>query len=851
MSRLLLRQLRPHVASIVLLALAAALLAAGLTVLPRVLSQVADERFAAAFDVGSVATLTVSGEPAETADPATVIGSLSTLLEQYPSTVDAPLDDALGEVDWQLALEPEGVGVPTAAEDAVQFTLGISPTLDEHAEIAAGAAPGAWVGAGPLEIAVSQAVADRLRLSVGDSLDSDLAPLVISGIIAPLEDVAPSPGDLDRFAAPVEEPLLAGGAKVTARGWVDEGGAAALGASLARSQLTAWYPIDGGGLGPADIPALSDVLRAASSARIQLPDAAPLNVSSRLAVALDALEAADAALAAVALLIASAPLGGLAATVLLAAQAFAARRSTARRLLGARGAGVARLARDGAFEAAIPVAPAAILGAGAAVLLVPGEDGAAVFLPTIVVAAATVVVGAVLATRADARLSVHPAVRLVAELAVLAGAGVSLALLVQRGLAITASGVDPLLAAAPLLAALAVSVLLVRALPWVLRSVERVLSRGRGAVSLVAVARVVRSATLGLAAMLAIVIAVSATTLSATLSATMDAGAATAARQSVGADLRIDADGMTLPSAEEVAGMTGVAAAVEVRRLTGAVLAEEGRERAALVLVADASRWNATRPDLELPAGSGGTLSAVISDRLTNSDDSALTLDRALLERSAVAPTTALPTDGDSWVLIDDAAVLGGPDSVGEWMLVRTDPGVSTVEVASQVHDAFGAGLHIVEVDSTRAAVTDQPAFSALRSILHIGAGLSLVLALLAAAMAVIGAAVERSRTLAALRLVGMPARRAIVVVLWEVLPGTIAATAAGSVLGVALATLLVSAADLGSAVGGVALTVDAPIGSIVVAALAFIIVITAAGAVFAAGSARFPPRSTDRMRAS
>ncbi|BDV29962.1 FtsX-like permease family protein [Microbacterium terricola] len=849
MTRLLRRQLRPHLAALVLLAVTAGVLTAGLTTLPRVLTRVADERFAAVFAQESIANVTISGEPAEAADPATVIGTLKSVLEPYPRLVDAPLADAMGEADWQLVLEPWSIGVATAPGDAVRFALGISPTLAAHADVVAGAAPAPWKGDGPLEVAVSQAVADRLRLGVGDRLESDAAPLVVSGIIAPRADASASPGDADRFAPPAEEPLAAGGAKITARAWIDEGGAGALGASLARARLTASYPIHGAGLSPDDIPALTDALRAASSARLLLRNAAPLNVTSRLAVALDALDAADAALSAAAVLIASAPLGGLAATVLLAAQAFAARRRSARRLLSARGAGVSRLARDGAVETAIAVVPAVVLGAASAVLVVPGELGPMTALPAIAVAIAACVVAAVLAARAAATASVHPALRLIGELVVLSAAVVAGILLLRRGLALTDAGVDPLLAVAPLLAALAVSVLLVRALPWVLRAIERALSRGRGAVSLVAVARVARSATLGVAATLAIVIAVSATTLSATLSATLDGAATAAARQSVGGDLRLSSDS-ALPSVDGVARVGGVAAAVEVRRLEEAVIAEEGRERAALVLVADAERWNRTRPDLDLPAASDGALAAVLSDELTLADHGALTLDGAPLERAATARTAELPTDGASWVLLDAAAVAGEHDTAAEWMLVRTEPGASTATVAARLHEAFGAELDIADAETTRAELTAQPAFAALRGILQLCAVASLVMALLAVLLAVLGAAAERARTLGALRMLGMPAGRAAVVVLWETLPGAISATAAGAGLGIVLAALLVAAADLGATVGGVALALDPPIAAIALGGVVFVLVIAGAGTALAAWTVRVPPRGAVRMGA-
>jgi putative ABC transport system permease protein len=822
--RLLLRQVRSHVPILVLLGVSMALFAAGVTVLPRIIAAVAEARFTAAFavDADVPPDITVSGHLDELSEPTTFGRDLTAALDRYPESVDPPLGAALGDPDWEVVFEPMHATPPTQDGDSLLVSLGIWPTLDEHAAFMAGAAPRAWDGTGPLEVAITQASASRMGLSTGDQIATDLAVMRVSGIVIAADSSTPDAAE--KFAAPQEELLATGAVAVTISAWMDQGGIPGVSGLFSRAVLTAVYPVSGSGLHSTDIPPLSQALRAATSRGMPIPNYPSMNVNSRLAVVLDRLAADAAAISAIVALVASAPLGALGATVLLAAQAFNARRVRARVLMNARGARSSRLFGEGAAETALAVVPGTIIGVAAASASMPVQGVADAAVPALVAGCGVVIIGGILAVRAAASASAHPAVRRSAEVLILIGAAIAATMLVRRGLVTTSTGVDPLLAVVPLLVALAVSVVLVRLLPLALSLIQRVFDRGRGALALVGVARLVRGSTLGFAAMLSIVVAVSATTLSLTLGSALEAGAESDARTRVGADLRIDASATGLPSVAGITSLDGVAGAVIVSTLRGAGIAEDGRFRPADIFVANTAELAEVRPDLPLP-GESGEVAAVVSESLVSDPAGALTIGEAGIAAEEVAAMDALPNGNRAWVLIDDSALqaLGDPPITPVWMLVRTSPHSSPAAIAQMIRARFGEDLGVLDTDRVASGTRAAPAFSAVTGILVTASAVSILLALLAVLLSVLAAAGERTRTVAAMRMLGMPARGSAVIVLWEVLPGTTAATLAGAALGLGLAPIVASAADLGSVVGGGVIVLAPPTTAIMIGATAFL----------------------------
>src|SRR5690606_10330093 len=154
----------------------------------------------------------------------------------------------------------------------------------------------------------------------------------------------------------------------------------------------------------------------------------------------------------------SGPVGLATAVLWLLARLLVVRRRAALTLSSARGASVSQLRRAAAGEAALLSVPAAAIGAAVAWSLFP-----AVWTPALLIAPAVVaVVPPILISLAttprslrESRTDVNPrsrsTARWVLEALVFSATALSLALLLQRGLATNtdAIGVDPLLAATP------------------------------------------------------------------------------------------------------------------------------------------------------------------------------------------------------------------------------------------------------------------------------------------------------------------------------------------------------------------------------------------------------------------
>lgn len=99
--------------------------------------------------------------------------------------------------------------------------------------------------------------------------------------------------------------------------------------------------------------------------------------------------------------------------------------------------------------------------------------------------------------------------RWVGELIVVGLAAASVFLLVRRGVVGTGEGLDPLLAAAPLLVAAAGTLVVLRIYPLLMRAVQRAARGGRGVVALVGTGRAARAPTLGFATAFALIVGVS------------------------------------------------------------------------------------------------------------------------------------------------------------------------------------------------------------------------------------------------------------------------------------------------------------------------------------------------------
>ena len=171
------------------------------------------------------------------------------------------------------------------------------------------------------------------------------------------------------------------------------------------------------------------------------------------------------------------------------------------------------------------------------------------------------------APRSDLRLRARSRSRWIAEVAVVGLAALSLFLLARRGLVESSDsvGIDPLLAATPLLLAAAVCIGVLRLYPLPLLGVQRGLRRRRGAAGVLGAARAIRDPSLGFAAALALVVGITIVVFSTVMSTTLRSGLEQAAQDEVGADIQVKAQGLGPEVVAAVEGIDGVDSAVASR----------------------------------------------------------------------------------------------------------------------------------------------------------------------------------------------------------------------------------------------------------------------------------------------
>lgn len=267
----------------------------------------------------------------------------------------------------------------------------------------------------------------------------------------------------------------------------------------------------------------------------------------------------------------------------LIATIAARRRRPALALVRGRGATLGQIVRAVFLEGFVITVPALGLAVLAATLLIPaGSNRATIAAATIVAAAtlalliATAVPGAMAAIQG--REGDPPrgpgARRLVLDAVVIILASVGAYLLRERGVRGTSStgtltGADPLIAAVPALAAIAVGLAAIRLVPLPLRLLGRAAGAGRGLVAMLAFRRAVQGGTTS-AVLVVLLAAASIGAFSSAALVHLDRAAEAGSWHDVGAPYRVNDPFGALPVALDPAALPGVrsvanAAATEVR----------------------------------------------------------------------------------------------------------------------------------------------------------------------------------------------------------------------------------------------------------------------------------------------
>ena len=818
----------------------------------------------------------VSGPPTTVAE---MFGTTSARLEGVPSRMSEPLVSMVGGAEWvvrtpQRRADPVDVDAPVAHP---MLALAVDLDWSSRVEFVDGAAPAVWDGderdtvdqplRAPIDIALSADAAEKLGLAVGDILDYRPARLRLAGIYEPIDLEANYWNHALDLATGESRRALDGGQLVYASAYIDPGSAVGLLDTVATSQVTVWYPVDGDLLEFADAPEVRDQARALMAVGIYLPNEELMAFEFGVPNAIDAVIGRMTLVTSLLALAVSGPLGVVLAVFALGVGSVIDRRRPALNLLSARGASLIQLRLLMVIEGLLIAVPSATLAVVAAALLLPVPVGPeAQILPTILALALPVLFAiattpaSIRSGRADLSIRARGGARWVIELAAIGLALLAVYLLFRRGLteATVAVGVDPLLVATPLLLSLAVCIMVLRLYPGIMLAVQRWTRARGGAVGLVGGARAVRAPALGFAAALALIVGISIAVFSTALSTTVTSALANNASAVVGADFRVRAFALDENTVDAIKALDGVDATAGYERVTNVRLLIHNDDQPVTVLLADFDELSRVRPDLDLPADDTGIGFLASDDIAALLGDAPTTIEGTDARLEGVLPATALPIVQPEWILLDSAdAGAVGLEFVPQELLVAADQSANVTELAARIESVVREAqsqdkrgtVSVIDAAALLSAANAEPVVAGLRNALLLAALLTALLSVLAVVLASLSAAPVRNRLIGVLRILGMSPSQLSGLVVWELTPVAITAIVAGTALGLGEVWLVTAAVDLRPFLqGSVPPTpsVDVPLVSAVV--LGFALVVTLAGVVTTAIGRRFSPASSVKI---
>lgn len=820
-------------------------------------------------------------------DPRTgeeVFATMDAGLATLPAELGPPLSGILGDPQW-IAKLPEHDAYPreVRTKALTEMTLTLALGWEDLVRFTDGAAPARWTGSTsdegepeqrpPLEVAISAKAAESMGIRVGDIVDFETAPLLVSGIYEPLDPAAGYWEHAFELVRALEVRPPGGQSTLIASVLVNPLTAVGLEAELPSAQLRVWYPAVVDDIHFAEADELLEASQKLTALGRPLPNGEQLAFQSSLSDEIGEVVERIAAMTALLALTGSAPLGVVIAVLALGVRSVLDRRRGALALAAARGATTIQLRMTMLIESVLIALPVSAAALALAVLLVPARVGPEALIVPAVVALATPVLFTVTTSprllgtgRADLSTRARRRSRWIVEAVILGVAALALFLLLRRGLVTSSASLrlDPLLAATPLLLALATCVLVLRAYPAPLLALQRNLGRRRGAVGLLGVARAVREPSGGFAGVLAVVVAVSAAVFSLIMGTTVAAGLEASARAEVGAAIRVEAPDLPAALVDDVVAVEGVRAAVAYD-VDPQLEIEVGFDGASVTAVfVDLAALSAVRPDLvpAPPTAADGTIPFYASEDIAaRMGAPTTTLSKVSAVLAGTLPEEALPGTQRQWILLDSwyAPQLIDEALDPEILLVATEPGADIGAVRAAVEGLVVAAQtesqrDRVESDDSAAvlaAAEARPSTAGLAAALTLAAALSLALGVLAIVLGTVAATGARNRLVGVIRMLGMTPGQVRGLVAWEMAPVAIAAVLAGSALGIGLAFIVAGALDLRPFVGGVE-PVPVAIPGLLVAtlALAFSVVIVAAGFVAVAAARRISPATTVKMGA-
>jgi putative ABC transport system permease protein len=755
---------------------------------------------------------------------------LQTIRQQLP----APLPGLVGDA-WYIA-ESSPASIVRSGESlgscpnvaSVRYQPGTAPVIEivdgraaESGEIA--------------EVTVGEDAARALGLKTGDSFGLigrwGSTRVRVAGLFRPLDPADPIWTDqkLTTGACPSKLDDIRQQAVLL----TDQQGAGLAGNGLAELTDRWRYRLDEQRISADEVDELTTVIAAA---RRTPPTRTTLQsgLDSRLAEFSRQVRAVRALLA----VVQAGILATAAGLILLAARLMADRRRAEFALLRARGAAVRAVTGRTLLETLVLV-PAAVALGWLGGMLVPGR--ADTFEPALIaIVALLTILAAPLYAALEARrpsfsgrrpdvTAMRPSPRrLTAEgfLVLLAAGGIYLVRL--RGLD-AGAGVDPYLIAAPLLLALATSIVALRVVPFPLRWAARIAARTRGAIGFLGLSGAGR-APLHSGALAVLVVAIATGLFTGAVTSTVSDARDHATDLAVPADAVVSGYFFTPQTAPRVAELP------HVRRATPMLLASAAVIRGnadATIRQGQAMVLDAAAAGLDLPAAltsarqGGDAVPAVVSPHLAERIGTGGTVDvqgrSYRFTVASVAATAPGISSGTRDFLVLPQQAMPVPDfqPIRPNRILIDGAGFGLEEIRrtadagqrEQVKKATGRDVEDSELavpatvttwDAYRAGLEERGVDGALSFTFAAGMIGSAVLSLTAVALAVLTGAPARGRTLSRLRTMGLSPGQGRRLLVFELIPLVAVAVLAGGLAGFALPALLGPALNLNGFTAGV-----------------------------------------------
>jgi putative ABC transport system permease protein len=572
---------------------------------------------------------------------------------------------------------------------------------------------------------------------------------------------------------------------------------------------------------------------------LQDESGAPVTVSSRLGDALSAYPSqARAALAQMSLVLASL-LGVAIAVLILVSRLVVVRRGRELALERARGSSLPSIVARMLVESLAVTVIAGVIGFVLATAIEPGPvDNYGTLLLALGASLLAAPVQAALLLRGQwttrktpanrqARLELRKranARRVAAELTVLVLAVAAFLSLLGRGLLETATdGIDPLLAAAPLLFVVVVALVVLRLYRWPVRAIGAIGRQTRGALGLLGAARAERAVSA--LPLLALTLAVSLSVGGGVLIASVNGGQVVASWQRVGADARVDAlvSPDTIASISNQPGVTAVGAAqvsVGVPMLFGSTTElptmfaiDRGFPGLISHLPPDSGESNdvASLRQLAVATPATARLPVVVNAQLAShlvTKDIAMDYGSMKIEMRVIGVTNVEPTGYElgPFFYVD-------LDSLKQRLQrsKASDPSLSTPNTVlitgpGAAHAAASLGVAKADIHSRADWLRDRRHLALIagtqQTMLLATVAVTLLAAIALIATALAGAR-DRGRSLSLLRTLGMRAGLGWWLALAELLPVVVASLIGGIVAGIGMPVLLEPSLGLRVLAGG------------------------------------------------